>query len=177
MVASDMSRAGVRSLGKYTTAAAQQPTKRHRSYRTTTQLRSGGATRGGSRVGFAGNRVRCDRTNPRGSASFRPTARSRSPWTCPISRGNFDEPLDSADHYLHDSVLPYAACLRFAIGPIIHHTHTATFALRHGKWKIILGQGENRVLPTQGKGCHFDRDSDPRETTDVWNEHSEISRS
>ena len=59
-------------------------------------------------------------------------------------------------------------------GSIIHHTNTATFALRYGKWKIIFGQGENRVLPTQGKGYLFDLDSDPRETTDVWNEHPEI---
>ncbi|MEM1296757.1 MAG: sulfatase-like hydrolase/transferase [Verrucomicrobiota bacterium] len=51
--------------------------------------------------------------------------------------------------------------------PMIHHSSTA-FALRSGDWKIVFGQGENRVKEAPGQGYLFDLDTDPGETRDLW---------
>ncbi|MEM1228045.1 MAG: arylsulfatase [Planctomycetota bacterium] len=56
---------------------------------------------------------------------------------------------------------------------MVHHSSTA-FALRHGKWKIVLGQGEKRVKPDAGKGYLFDMAADPFETHDLWSQHPEV---
>jgi len=56
---------------------------------------------------------------------------------------------------------------------IIHHSNT-TYAMRSGKWKIVFGQGETRVLPQEGKGYLFDLEADPYETNDLWSARSDV---
>lgn len=56
---------------------------------------------------------------------------------------------------------------------IVHHSST-TFSLRDGRWKIVFGRGEDRVLPAEGKGYLFDLEADPAETRDRWAERPEI---
>ena len=51
--------------------------------------------------------------------------------------------------------------------PIVYHSSTA-FAMRSGKWKIVFGQGENRVKPSPGRGYLFNLESDPEESKDLW---------
>ena len=46
-------------------------------------------------------------------------------------------------------------------------------SLRDGPWKIILGQGTNRVRPNKDKGMLFNLKIDPRETTNLWNRNPE----
>ena len=45
--------------------------------------------------------------------------------------------------------------------------------LRDGPWKIIFGQGPDRVRPSAGKGMLFNLKIDPFETTDLWDRHPE----
>ena len=56
--------------------------------------------------------------------------------------------------------------------PMVHHSSTA-FAMRSGQWKIVFGQGENRVQNAPGRGYLFDLVADPGETRDVWSKHPE----
>ena len=56
---------------------------------------------------------------------------------------------------------------------IVHHSSSA-FTLRHGKWKIVFGVGENRVKTVDGRGCLYDLDSDPFETNDLWSQHPDV---
>lgn len=56
---------------------------------------------------------------------------------------------------------------------IIHHSNT-TYAMREGKWKIVFGEGENRVHPKEGHGYLFDLEADPFETKDVWDARPDI---
>ena len=57
---------------------------------------------------------------------------------------------------------------------IVHHSGNGALALRDGRWKIVFGQGEDRVQPTKGSGYLFDMHADPRETKSVWGEHPEV---
>ena len=52
--------------------------------------------------------------------------------------------------------------------PIIHHSGGGAFALRKDRWKIIFGQGKQRVRPSDTTGYLFDLSADPHETTDLW---------
>lgn len=56
---------------------------------------------------------------------------------------------------------------------MIHHSSTA-FAMRSGKWKIVFGQGEERVTHAEGKGYLFDLAADPYEKHDLWTKHPEL---
>jgi arylsulfatase A len=56
---------------------------------------------------------------------------------------------------------------------IIHHSNSA-YAMRSGNWKIVFGQGEERVQPEEGRGYLFDLENDPYETNDLWKEYPEI---
>jgi arylsulfatase A len=56
---------------------------------------------------------------------------------------------------------------------IIHHSNSA-YAMRSGNWKIVFGQGEERVQPEEGKGYLFDLETDPYETNDLWKKYPEI---
>ncbi len=57
---------------------------------------------------------------------------------------------------------------------IVHHSGGGAFGLRDGRWKIVFGRGQERVQTTEGTGYLFDLQADPRETTDVWDEHPEV---
>jgi arylsulfatase A len=56
---------------------------------------------------------------------------------------------------------------------IIHHSNSA-YAMRSGKWKIVFGQGQERVQPKEGFGYLFDLETDPYETKDLWDKHPAI---
>ncbi|MGY8749112.1 MAG: sulfatase family protein [Pirellulales bacterium] len=56
---------------------------------------------------------------------------------------------------------------------MVHHSSTA-FALRRGKWKIVLGVGEKRVKTAVGKGYLFDLEADPFENNDLWSQQPEV---
>ena len=65
---------------------------------------------------------------------------------------------------------------------VVHHSSIGMFAIRQGKWKLILGRGSggftkpNRVKPKPGepKGQLYDLDKDPAEKNNVWAQHPEI---
>ena len=57
--------------------------------------------------------------------------------------------------------------------PIVHHSNTA-FAMRSGTWKIVFGQGEQRVRKTLGRGYLFDLGTDTDETNDLWANQPEL---
>ncbi len=63
--------------------------------------------------------------------------------------------------------------------PVIHHSANGMFAIRDGRWKLVLGNGSGgRQLP-HGKPFAepyqlFDLESDLSETTDVAQEHREV---
>lgn len=59
--------------------------------------------------------------------------------------------------------------------PMVHHSNSA-FALRQGRWKIVFGQGENRVKKAPGQGYLFDLEADLAETRDLWAEHPDRVR-
>ncbi|MEM9366704.1 MAG: arylsulfatase [Planctomycetota bacterium] len=83
-----------------------------------------------------------------------------------------DLPEDSGE----DSFNQLPALLGNPVKPrsaMVHHSNTA-FALRHGKWKIVFGVGENRVKAAFGKGYLYDLDTDPIETNDLWSQHPEV---
>ena len=56
---------------------------------------------------------------------------------------------------------------------MVHHSSTA-FAMRKEKWKIVFGEGENRVKAATGKGHLFDLEADPYETNNLWNNRPEL---
>ena len=83
-----------------------------------------------------------------------------------------DLPEDSGE----DSFNQLPALLGKSANPrpaMVHHSSTA-FALRHGKWKIVFGVGENRVKTVGGRGYLYDLDADPFETNDLWSQHPEV---
>jgi arylsulfatase A-like enzyme len=57
--------------------------------------------------------------------------------------------------------------------PIVHHSNTA-FAMRSGRWKIVFGQGEQRVRKALGRGYLFDLGTDTDETNDLWANQPEL---
>ena len=82
-----------------------------------------------------------------------------------------DDAVDSFDMLAALDGTAGADVMRTAI---VHHSGIGAFALRDGRWKIVFGQGEDRVQPTEGTGCLFDIQADPRETKNVWEEHPEV---
>ena len=57
---------------------------------------------------------------------------------------------------------------------MVHHSGAGAFALREGTWKIVFGQGEERVRPADGSGYLFDLQADLRETKNLWDEQPEV---
>ena len=57
--------------------------------------------------------------------------------------------------------------------PMVNQAGNGVKCLRDGPWKIILGQGTNRVRPNKDKGMLFNLKIDPRETTNLWNRNPE----
>jgi len=58
-------------------------------------------------------------------------------------------------------------------GPMVNQAGNGVKTLRDGPWKIIFGQGPDRVRPSAGKGMLFNLKIDPFETTDLWDRHPE----
>ena len=58
-------------------------------------------------------------------------------------------------------------------GPMVNQAGNGVKTLRDGPWKIIFGQGPDRVRPSVGKGMLFNLKIDPFETTDLWDRHPE----
>ncbi|MFT5412658.1 MAG: arylsulfatase A [Verrucomicrobiales bacterium] len=56
--------------------------------------------------------------------------------------------------------------------PMVHHSSSA-FAMRSGKWKIVFGQGKDRVKDALGQGYLFDLENDPGETKNHWADQPE----
>ncbi len=84
-----------------------------------------------------------------------------------------DFPLPNGSGEDSVSVLPALLGRDMAERPaMVHHSSTA-FAMRSGKWKIVFGQGENRVKAAQGAGYLFNLEDDPSESDDLWLDHPE----
>ena len=54
--------------------------------------------------------------------------------------------------------------------PMVHHSSSGGFAIREGKWKLVMGTAkrQNREL--------YDLFSDPGESNNVLTEHPEIAK-
>ncbi|MFT5469819.1 MAG: arylsulfatase A [Verrucomicrobiales bacterium] len=68
----------------------------------------------------------------------------------------------------------------FERAPVIHHSSAGMFAIREGKWKLVLGNGSGGRQMPKGKKFErpyalFDLESDPRETKDLIAEFPEIA--
>ena len=58
-------------------------------------------------------------------------------------------------------------------GPMVNQAGNGVKTLRDGPWKIIFGQGPDRVRPSACKGMLFNLKIDPFETTDLWDRYPE----
>ena len=63
--------------------------------------------------------------------------------------------------------------------PVIHHSVSGMFAIRQGKWKLILGNGSGGRERPAGRPFEkpyqlYDMQSDPEETTNVADQHQEL---
>jgi arylsulfatase A-like enzyme len=70
-------------------------------------------------------------------------------------------------------------------GPIreatVHHSIDGMFAIRQGRWKMVLGQGSGgwsskgvKPLPTDPPGQLYDMQADVSETRNVWNDNPQV---
>ena len=65
---------------------------------------------------------------------------------------------------------------------IVHHSMDGMFAIRHGRWKLVLGRGSggsskpvrDEAKPGEAAGQLFDLQTDPAELRDVYSGHPEI---
>lgn len=65
--------------------------------------------------------------------------------------------------------------------PVIHHSAGGLFAIRSGKWKLVLGNGSGGRQKPRGKPFAkpyllFDLESDPSETKDLASAHPDVVR-
>lgn len=59
---------------------------------------------------------------------------------------------------------------------LVHHSLNATFSLRSGKWKLVMGSGSGGFSAPSGRPCDasscqgqlYDLSKDPQETEDLW---------
>ncbi len=54
--------------------------------------------------------------------------------------------------------------------PMIHHSAQGGFAIRDGKWKLVMEHGKRQEREL------YDLDADPSETTNVISAHPEIAK-
>lgn len=64
--------------------------------------------------------------------------------------------------------------------PVIHHSVAGMFAMRHGKWKMVFGNGSGGREKPRGESFKkpwflFDMEADPAETTDVIEQYPDIA--
>ncbi len=69
----------------------------------------------------------------------------------------------------------------FHRAPVIHHSGSGMFAIREGKWKLVLGNGSGGRQKPRGKPFAkpyqlFDLESDLSETENVIEQHPDIAR-
>jgi len=61
---------------------------------------------------------------------------------------------------------------------IVHHSIDGMFAIRQGKWKLILGRGsggwEGKGTPTDPQGQLYDMEKDPAEADNLYAKHPKI---
>jgi arylsulfatase A-like enzyme len=65
---------------------------------------------------------------------------------------------------------------------IVHHSGSGMFAIRQGKWKLILGRGSGgfsspksyKPKPGEPKGQLYSMEDDFAETTNLWSKHPQI---
>ena len=65
---------------------------------------------------------------------------------------------------------------------VVHHSGSGMFAIRQGKWKLILGRGSGgftkpsriKSKPGEPEGQLYDLDKDPAEKNNLWAEHPAI---
>ena len=62
---------------------------------------------------------------------------------------------------------------------LVHHSGNGTFAIRIGRWKLILGRGSggfSRWKPPADapEGQLYDLAADPGETTNLYGDHPEV---
>lgn len=68
----------------------------------------------------------------------------------------------------------------FERAPVINHSAAGMFAIRDGKWKLVLGNGSGGRQAPKGKPFEkpyalFDLEADPSETKNIIDEHPEIA--
>lgn len=69
---------------------------------------------------------------------------------------------------------------RFDREPVIHHSASGMFAIRDGRWKLVLGNGSGGREQPKGKPFErpyalFDLHADPAERTNVIGQHPEVA--
>lgn len=126
---------------------------------------------GGHRVPFI---ARWPNKIPAGSVSTQPASLVDLLATAAAIVGEELSKDDAADSFDMLAALEGTAGADAMRTAIVHHSGIGAFALRDGRWKIVFGQGEDRVQPTEGAGYLFDMHADPRETKNVWEEHPEV---
>jgi arylsulfatase A-like enzyme len=65
--------------------------------------------------------------------------------------------------------------------PVVNHSVAGMFAIRGGKWKLVLGNGSGGREKPRGQRFArpyqlFDLDSDPSETTNVIEQHPDVAQ-
>lgn len=103
-----------------------------------------------------------------------------------------DQPLPKGNGGDSISMLPVLKGNTSERTEVIHHSISGMYAIRSGKWKLVLGQGSGGFhvfadkpqkigIPTQGKeivdgmpGQLYHMENDPQETNNVYVEHPEI---
>ena len=65
--------------------------------------------------------------------------------------------------------------------PVIHHSSGGMFAIRDGKWKLVLGNGSGGRQQPRGKAFKkpyqlFDISTDPSEKTNVIDEYPDVAQ-
>ena len=69
---------------------------------------------------------------------------------------------------------PHAGPIREAV---VHHSGGGMFAIRQGRWKLVLGRGSggsSRTPPHRTPGQLYDLAADPAESRNLWSRHPDV---